>query len=58
MRHTNTHMLGPKHAWKEREEENKCTSSFFLFNLICAFLGHRRIVLTLDENTPLMEDTC
>ena len=58
MRHTKTHMLGPKDAWKEREGEHKCTFSFFLFNLIYAFLGHRSIVLTLDENTPLMEDTC
>lgn len=40
----------------KRGGENKCT--FFLSNLICAFLGHTRIVLTLDENTPLMEDTC
>lgn len=30
----------------------------FLFNLICAFLGHVAFVLTLDKNPPLMEDTC
>lgn len=47
-----------KDTWRERGE-NKCIFfSFFLFNLICAFLGHTSIVLTLDENTPLMEDTC
>ena len=57
MRHTKTHMLGPKDAWKEREGEHKCSFSFFLFNLIYAFLGHRSIVLTLDENTPLMENS-
>lgn len=51
MRHTKTHMLGPKDAWKEKENINALFLSF-LFNLIYAFLGHRSIVLTLDEKHP------